>query len=90
MILRGRGGGGRSLCRVRIFISNVLRGTMDAGLFFYLPRGPGQNIYFKVFDGQDIYFKNLPPPPNHPYAPQQKKGTSFNHSQIVPTAILNT
>ena len=26
---------------------------MDAGLFIHLPRDPGQNIYFKVFDGQD-------------------------------------
>ena len=37
---------------------------MDAGLFIYIPRDPGQNIfYFKVFDGQDIYFKKLPAPP---------------------------
>ena len=28
---------------------------MDAGLFIYFPRDPGQNIYFKVFDGQDMY-----------------------------------
>ena len=30
---------------------------MDAGLFIYFPRDLGQNIYIKVFDGQDIYFK---------------------------------
>ena len=29
---------------------------MDAGLFIYSPRDPGHDIYFKVFDGQDIYF----------------------------------
>ena len=29
---------------------------MGAGLFIYFPRDPGQNIYFKVFEGQDIYF----------------------------------
>ena len=33
---------------------------MDEGLFINLPRDPGQNIYFKVFDGQDIYLKKLP------------------------------
>ena len=27
---------------------------MDAGLFIYFPRDPGHNIYYKVFDGQDI------------------------------------
>ena len=36
---------------------------MDAGLFIYYPREPGHSIYFKVFDGQDIYFKKLPAPP---------------------------
>ena len=37
---------------------------MDAGLFINSPRDPGQNIYFKVFDGQDIYLKkNLTAPP---------------------------
>ena len=35
---------------------------MDAGLFIYFPRDPGHNINFKVFDGQDTYFKKLPPP----------------------------
>ena len=35
---------------------------MDAGLFIYFPGDPGHNINFKVFDGQDIYFKKLPPP----------------------------
>ena len=34
---------------------------MDARLFIYVPRDPGQNIYFRVFDDQDIYF-SLPPP----------------------------
>ena len=29
---------------------------MAAGLFIYFPRDPGQNIYFKVFERQDIYF----------------------------------
>ena len=65
---------------------------MDAGLFIYFPRDPGQNIYFKVFDGQDIYFKKLPAPPplESTVRPITKKGTKFNHSPIVPTAILNT
>ena len=35
---------------------------IDAGLFIYFPRNPGHNIYFKVFDGQDIYLKNCQPP----------------------------
>ena len=50
---------------------NILRATMDAELFIYLPRDPGHNIYYKVFDGQDIYLKNLPPlpPPNQLYIP---------------------
>ena len=66
---------------------------MDAGLFIYFPRDPGQNIYFKVFDGQDIYIKKLlpPPPSESTVRPLRKKGPcSFNHSPIVPTAILNT
>ena len=36
---------------------------MDAGLFNYLPRELGHNIHIKVFDDQDIYFKNCQPPP---------------------------
>ena len=65
---------------------------MDAGLFIYFPRDPGQNIYFKVFDDQDIYFKKLPAPPplRINCSSPNKKGTSVNHSPIVPTAILNT
>ena len=59
---------------------------MDAGLFIYFPRDPGQNIYFKVFDGQDTA---SPPPPESTVSPLTRKGTSFNHSPIVPTAILN-
>ena len=35
---------------------------MAAVLFIYFPRGPGQNIYIKVFDGQDIYFKKTAKP----------------------------
>ena len=35
---------------------------MDAGLFIYFPRDPGQNIYFKVLNGQDIHFIKLPAP----------------------------
>ena len=46
---------------------------MDVGLFIYFPRDPGHNMYFKVFEGQDIYFKNMPPlphlPPNQLYVP---------------------
>ena len=101
-----------SLCRVRIFISDLLRATififiqlkqrpfiLRNGLFesdgcriiyLFSLRDPGHNIYFKVFDGQDIYFKKLPPPPQSTVRPLKKKGTSFNHSQIVPTDILNT
>ena len=48
---------------------------MDALLFIYFPRDPGQNIYFKVFDGQDIYLKKLPPPPHQSTVrPLTKKG----------------
>ena len=32
---------------------------MDTGLFIYFPRDPGHNIYFMVFDGQDIYFLEM-------------------------------
>ena len=61
--------------------------------FFYFPWDLGQNIYIKVFHGQDIYFKNCQPPPPLPRincSSPNKKGTSFNHSPIVLTAILNT
>ena len=34
---------------------------IDAGLFIYFPREPGQNFYFKVFDD-----KELPAPPPSP------------------------
>ena len=48
---------------------------MDAGLFIYFPRDLGQNIYIKVFDGQDINFKNCqPPPPQSTVLPLTKKG----------------
>ena len=60
---------------------------MDAGLYIYFPRDPAQNIYFKVFD---IYFKKMPAPSESTVRPLTKKGTTFNHSPIVPTAILNT
>ena len=41
----------------------------------------------KVF----IFFKNAsPPPPNKLYVLYKKKRSSFNHSPIVPTAILIT
>ena len=64
---------------------------MDAGLFIYFHRNPGHNIYFKVFDGHAIYFKKTAaPPPQSTVRPLTKKGTSFNHSPIVPTAILNS
>ena len=36
---------------------------MDAGLFIYFPNDLGHNIYLRVLDGQDIYFKKLPAPP---------------------------
>ena len=39
---------------------------MDAGLFIYFPRDTGHNIYFKVFDSQDIDLKKLPGPPPLP------------------------
>ena len=53
---------------------------MDAGLFIYFPRDLGQNIYIRVFDGQDICFKKLPahsppPPSESTVRPLTKKGT---------------
>ena len=50
---------------------------MDAGLFIYFPRD--QNIYIRVFDGQDICFKKLPahsppPPSESTVRPLTKKG----------------
>ena len=48
-------------------------------------------IYVKVFDGQGIYFKKLPPPlPIINCSSPNKKGTTFSHSPIILTAILNT
>ena len=48
---------------------------MQDFLFIYFPRDPGHNIYYKVFDGQDIYFKNLTPPPRiNCTTPNKKKG----------------
>ena len=49
---------------------------MDAGLFIYFPRDLGQNIYFKVFDGQYyLFLKNAspPPPPKLTVRPLTKK-----------------
>ena len=46
-------------------------------IYLFFLRDPGQNIYFKVFDGQDIYFKKLPaapPPPESTVRPLTKKG----------------
>ena len=48
---------------------------MNAGLFIYFPRDPGHNIYFNVFDGQDIYFK--PPHPESTVRPLTKKRDQF-------------
>ena len=62
---------------------------MDAGLFIYFLRDLGQNIYIKVFDGQDIYLPDHRPHLRINCSSLNKKGTSFNHSPIVPTAILN-
>ena len=52
---------------------------MDAGLFIYFPGDPGHNINFKVFDGQDIYFKKTasPPPPESSLRPLTKKRDQF-------------
>ena len=52
---------------------------MDAGLFIYIPRDPGKNINFQVFDGQNIFFKKppaSPPPPIQLFVPN-KKGDQF-------------
>ena len=46
---------------------------MDAGLFIYNPRDLGHNIYFKVFDGQDIYFKKLLAPQINCTSPNKKR-----------------
>ena len=62
---------------------------MDAGLFIYFPWDPGHDIYFEVFDGQEIYFIKLPAPPPLPESTVRsltKTWSSFNHSPIVPTA----
>ena len=55
---------------------------MDAGLFVYIPRDPGQNIYF-------LFLKNASPPPSESTVRPltKKKKNSFNHSPIVPIAI---
>ena len=46
-----------------LFINIAYLNLMDAGLFIYFPRDPGHNMYFKVFEGQDIYFKKTASPP---------------------------
>ena len=48
---------------------------MDAGLIIYFPRDPDHNVYFKVFDGQDIYLRKTAPPPrpNQLYVPLPKR-----------------
>ena len=61
---------------------------MDAGFFIYIPRDISHNIYFKVFDGQDKL--PVPPPFRINCSSPNEKETSFNHSPIVPTTILNT
>ena len=47
-------------------------------IYLFFKRNPGQNIYFKVFDDQDIYFENLqatPPPFRiNCSSPNKKKG----------------
>ena len=63
---------------------------MDAGLFIYFPRDLGHNIYFKVFDGPRYLFLKTAPRSESTVRPLTKKGTSFIHFHIVPTAILNT
>ena len=63
------GGGAGGFFKGENFFSNLLRATMGGGFFFFFPREPGHNFYYKVFDGQDIFFKNLPPPPNQLYVP---------------------
>ena len=52
---------------------------MDAELFIYFPRDPGHNIYFKVFDGQDIYFEKqtASPLPRINYTSLNKKRDQF-------------
>ena len=48
---------------------------MDAGSFIQIPRDPGQNIYFKVFYRQVIFFKKLTaPPPQSTVRHLTKKG----------------
>ena len=49
----------------------------DGSRIIYLfPRDPGHNIYFKVFEGKDIYLKKLlasPPTPESTVRPLTKK-----------------
>ena len=77
----GGGGGGLAVYVESEYLFPIFfRATMDAELFIYFPRDPGHNIYFKV----------LTESTESTVRPLTKKGTSFNHSPIVPTAILNT
>ena len=57
---------------------------MDAGLFIYFPKDPGQNMYFKVFDGQDIYLKKLPAPPPPPSESTVRPLKKRDHFQPFP------
>ena len=105
--------GSGSLCRVRIFISNLLRATIF--IFIQLQQRPfilryslfesdGCRIIYLIFLGtQAMIFilrcltakifilKNCQPSPLPPESTVRplKKGTKFNHSQIVPTAMLH-
>ena len=57
---------------------------MDARLSIYFPRDPGQNIYFKVFDAQVIYFKKLPAPP----PPQSSESTVRSPNKKGPVSTI--
>ena len=72
---------------------SLFESDMDAGLFIYFPRDPGQNIYFKVLTARIFLFKAASPPPPSAESTVHlltKKGTGFNHSPTAPTAILKT
>ena len=60
---------------------------MDAGLLIYFSRDLGLNIYIKVFDGQDIYFKNCQRPPPLPPESTVRSSPNKKRDQFQPFLI---
>ena len=77
-----------------LFYDIAYLNLMDAGLFIYFPRDPGHNIaiifILRCLTAKIFILKNCHhPSPRINCTSPKKRGTSFDHSQIVPTAMLH-